>query len=606
MGGGVFTYLVDLANELVHQYDIYIAYGIRKQTPENYKEYFDTAVHLIHVKNFTREISPRKDISALFEITRIAKEVQPDIIHLHSSKAGVLGRIAFNGKKISLFYTPHGYSFLMQGASPQKRKIYKMIELFFGRWNCTTIACSAGEYEEAKRITKHALCVNNGVNITELQNLIDQNGQYTIYSSWSGILSIFLTLNLAYGSFQTAMVKFEDQRDEYIMSIQGICIVLCCVFLVIYFPIRSVWNQLFELPTSFVLLMVAEIIFSTATQLWMGEKRFEFKYKSVVLVTLLTSILSPIIALILIRLVNEKGYARIFGYAIINILIGLVLFVRSSQKGKHFYNKEFWKYAVGFNVPLLAYYLSQVIFNQSDRIMISHMLGTGEAAMYGVAYNLATILTFVLNAIDASYVPWMYEKIKENKSSENEVISLVLVILMGLMVLCVIWYAPEIIMIMAGEQYKEAVYVVAPVAMSLFLLFYCQLFINVELYYEEKKLLIYGSIGASLLNIVLNYILIPTYGFVAAGYTTLASYIVFALSNYYTMRICLKKRQLIDNLYNYKGLFLISIGFIASGFLGVALYGNLFFRIAITLIILSLLVVYRSKFLDVLRQIRSK
>lgn len=220
-----------------------------------------------------------------------------------------------------------------------------------------------------------------------------------------------------------------------------------------------------------------------------GKNRFEFKYKSVVVVTLLTSILSPVIAFILVSLVSEKGYARIFGYAIVNILIGFILFIYNSQKGKHFYNKEFWKYAAGFNIPLLVYYLSQVVFNQSDRIMISHIAGTSDAAMYGVAYNLAMFLTFVLNAINASYVPWIYEKIKDNKSSENQTISLMLAILMGLMILCVIWYAPEIIVIMAGEQYKAAIYVVAPVAMSLFLLLYCQFFINVEFYYEEKRCL---------------------------------------------------------------------------------------------------------------------
>ena len=41
MGGGVFTYIVDLANELVDTYDMYIAYAVRKQTPSNYKDYFD-------------------------------------------------------------------------------------------------------------------------------------------------------------------------------------------------------------------------------------------------------------------------------------------------------------------------------------------------------------------------------------------------------------------------------------------------------------------------------------------------------------------------------------------------------------------------------------
>ena len=74
MGGGVFTYIVDLANELVNKYDMYIAYAVRKQTPENYKDYFDKRIHLIEVKNFGRAINPVKDIAAFFEV----KKIPPD------------------------------------------------------------------------------------------------------------------------------------------------------------------------------------------------------------------------------------------------------------------------------------------------------------------------------------------------------------------------------------------------------------------------------------------------------------------------------------------------------------------------------------------------
>lgn len=103
MGGGVFTYIVDLANELVNKYDMYIAYAVRKQTPKNYKDYFDKRIHLIEVKNFGRAINPTKDIAAFFEVKKIAAEVKPDVIHLHSSKAGAIGRVAFDGK-IPMFY----------------------------------------------------------------------------------------------------------------------------------------------------------------------------------------------------------------------------------------------------------------------------------------------------------------------------------------------------------------------------------------------------------------------------------------------------------------------------------------------------------------------
>ena len=109
---------MDLANELIKSFDMYIAYAVRPQTPEKYRDYFDDRIHLIEVKNFTRAINPVKDLIATFEVKKLAKKVKSDIIHLHSSKAGVIGRFAFNGKDIPLYYTPHGYSFLMEDCRP--------------------------------------------------------------------------------------------------------------------------------------------------------------------------------------------------------------------------------------------------------------------------------------------------------------------------------------------------------------------------------------------------------------------------------------------------------------------------------------------------------
>ena len=195
---------------------------------------------------------------------------------------------------------------------------------------------------------------------------------------------------------------------------------------------------------------------------------------------------------------------------------------------------------------------------------------------------------------------------KQGSSGKNQVISLLLSGMMALLLLAVIWYAPEIILIMAGSQYQEAIWAVAPVSMSLLLLFYAQFFINVEFYYEEKKMLVYGSVGAALLNIALNAWLIPIFGFVAAGYTTLASYIVFALSNCYAMRVVLKKRGVPDKLYNYRGLFWLFAGFTASGFLGMALYSWLAIRIVITLLVLGILICCRKPILDALGSIKKQ
>lgn len=177
-GGGVFTYLVNLTNALCNDYEIYIAYGIRKQTPKDFKMYFNKKIHLIKVKDYQRSISPIKDAKALFEMKRIAQKIKPDIIHLNSSKAGILGRFLFRNWKIPIFYTPHGYSFLMTGVSSKKKFLYKSLEKIFAFKNIKTIACSKSEYEITKQLTSNATYVDNGINLNEFKK-IDLNNHHT-------------------------------------------------------------------------------------------------------------------------------------------------------------------------------------------------------------------------------------------------------------------------------------------------------------------------------------------------------------------------------------------------------------------------------------------
>lgn len=434
----------------------------------------------------------------------------------------------------------------------------------------------------------------------------EQYGQYTIYSSWSSIFSVLLTLNLAYGSFSTAMMKFEKDRDAYISSVQGICLLLTAAFLVFYLPFHGLWNQLFELPTFIMCLMAMEVLCSTGFQLWCGKKRFEFKYKSVIALTLIISIIGPLFSYVLVINTDEKGYARIAGFAAASIFVGGSIFLLNIVKGKMLYKKEYWKYAFGFNIPLLAYYLSQYIFNQSDRIMISHMEGTDKAGIYGVAYSLAFLMTFVLNAINNAYVPWYYGKIKEGKMEDNRKVANAIVLLMMLLLTCVVWFAPEIIQIMAGEEYMEAIYVVPPVALSLLPYFYTQLFANVEFYFEEKKKLIWASIGAAAVNIVLNYVFIQDFGFIAAAYTTLVSFMIFCYCNYLAMKKVLTERGLKDIAYDYKILIGIFGLFGVLTVLGVSLYGYFIIRVIIAAIVFIGMIIKRHYFLGFYWEMKRK
>lgn len=180
-GGGVFTFLVELCNNMSNEYDIVIAYAKRNQTPDNFKGYFNENVKFIEVNNFTRSIGI-KDIKACMEVRKIVKKENPDIIHMHSSKAGIVGRLAISSKNRKLFYTPHGYSFLKQDDSKLKRFIYKSIEKMAAIYKrkCTIVACSKGEYEESLKLTKNSTYVNNGVNTKEIDEIIGKDKEKQI------------------------------------------------------------------------------------------------------------------------------------------------------------------------------------------------------------------------------------------------------------------------------------------------------------------------------------------------------------------------------------------------------------------------------------------
>lgn len=420
-----------------------------------------------------------------------------------------------------------------------------------------------------------------------------------------GILQIFLTLQLAYGSFSTAMVKFENDRDGYISAVEGITLFLSGIFIVIYIPFHSVFNKIFELPTWLMIIMIVEITVTNAFTMWTGKKRFEYKYKSVVAVTLLVSFIAPIVAYFLVINTSNKGYARIIGYSAINIIVGTILFVQQGIKGKNLFSKKYWRYAFSFNIPLLAYYLSQTIFNQSDRIMISHMIGTDKAAVYGVAYNLAMVLTFVLNAINGAYVPWYYEKIKNNDLKANRQVSLAIALIIAILVSAVIWFAPEIIFIMAGEKYADAVYIVPPVAISLLLLFFSQLSINVEFYFEEKGGLVYASIGAALFNIIANYIFIKMYGYIAAGYTTLVSYLIFAYANYRVARRVMNEKALTNDGVDIKAMVTLFGIFSLTSLVAAILYPHMIVRIGVVILLFSFVFYKRNHFIDLFKRLKS-
>ena len=83
------------------------------------------------IENMVREISPMKDLRAIYEIRNILLQERPSLVHCHSSKAGIVGRIAARLCNIPSVFTAHGWAFT-DGVQPGKRFVYRNIENLVG------------------------------------------------------------------------------------------------------------------------------------------------------------------------------------------------------------------------------------------------------------------------------------------------------------------------------------------------------------------------------------------------------------------------------------------------------------------------------------------
>ena len=357
-------------------------------------------------------------------------------------------------------------------------------------------------------------------------------GIYSVYQSWYTIITVLATLNLAAGVYNNGLTTHPKDKDRFTSSLLGLSSTITVGLFVVYIIAPKFWNDLLELSTVFMLAMFIELLFVPAYSFWSAQQRYFYKYKGIIVASAFIGLIGPISAIIAIKISAYKAEAMVLSFVLTQVLVGIILYVCIMTKGKVFFDREYWFHALKFNIPLIPHYLSQTLLNQSDRIMISRMIGTDKAAVYSVAYTVSMVMTLVISAVNSTLTPYIYQSIKANQTKNLRKNSSLLLIFVFVICLISILMGPEIIRIVAAKEYYEARWVIPPVAASLYFVFASGLYGTVEFYYENTISVMVASVVAAIVNIILNYFGIRLFGYVAAGYTTLICYILMLLIRY--------------------------------------------------------------------------
>jgi O-antigen/teichoic acid export membrane protein len=237
---------------------------------------------------------------------------------------------------------------------------------------------------------------------------------------------------------------------------------------------------------------------------------------------------------------------------------------------------KYWKYAFLYNLPLIPYFFSSYILSSSDRLMIAQFCGEDKAGIYGIAYTMSAVVNIVWSSINATLVPTIYQRCDEGR--RNTLTNIVVPVLAGYGAMCVaiMLLAPEIIAFLAPASYGEGMYVIPVIVGGIFFMAFFSIFSHIIFYEKKSKYVAGASVLAAIVNFLLNLIFIPLVGYFAAGYTTLAAYLVQVIWAYIAMR-----KAVHDSVYDMKKLTAIALAVLVFAVFSPLIYDMIWIRIGI-------------------------
>jgi len=349
-------------------------------------------------------------------------------------------------------------------------------------------------------------------------------GITSVYSSYVSIFSIVFSLDLV-GAVQRAKFDFKDDYDRFISSTLFLALLSFTIFSGVIVAFNGYFSEVLGLEKWLLYFALIHSFFSFVQNFVFAKFGVEYNYRKISMVQISNSIIGVFLSIVLILFVfnNKRYFGRILGSALPIIVSGFILLAYILVRGRELVNKTYWKYALAISVPLIFHGLAGIINAQFDRIFINKYIGSSQAGVYSFAYNIGLIINVLWTSTNQAWVPWFYEKmdtddwnsIRRRAKNFRDFFTLVYILILFL--------SPEIIKVMADERYWVGLSLVPYIFMAYYFNLMYSFEVNVEFYVKRTSMIAMGTILGAALNVVLNIIFIPRYGYIAAAITTVIS-----------------------------------------------------------------------------------
>lgn len=364
-------------------------------------------------------------------------------------------------------------------------------------------------------------------------------GQFSNITSWESILTVLVTLDLL-SSIARAKYDFDERMDEFLSSILACSNILT---LAVYFCVemnQGFFEQLFEMDIFYIRILFVSLLFMPAFNFLQIKQRIYQKYKFFVAASMGSAVVRTGISVVLVILLDDKLFARSVGYFVPVTILNAAFWVYVMAKGKKV-SLECIKYACKISIPLIPHDLAGILLGSVDKIMITSYCGSEANAVYSVAYTVSMLAYVIQNSMNQAWTPWLYDNMNDKNEAVIRKNSAMYMGVYAVLIVGVLLLSPEVVLILGGRGYEEAKYAMPPIILGCVFQFFYTFFVNIEIFQKKTFMISIGTVSAAGLNILLNRLLIPEFGYVAAAYTTTVGYLALLLFHYLIVRYTAKE-----------------------------------------------------------------
>lgn len=362
-------------------------------------------------------------------------------------------------------------------------------------------------------------------------------GIVTTYNSWISILSMVMGFAIHMG-IRAAFIDYKEKIDDFV-SVTTTFTLLCGGVMCLFIGGGAYLLRINVDLTLIVLCLLqglATALVQNYSMYLMMQYRYKFRTALMILPNLLSVGASVFAILFVVK--TDLYMGRIVPTALINAAFGLITVALVYARSHVLYNREYLKYGLAISMPLVLHGIALNILSQSDRTMITWLADASQTGVYSLIYNFSMIATVITTSLDGVWVPWFTERLKNREIKSINDLAVDYINLMTYAMVGVMFVGPEVVKLLASSKYWEGISIIPPVVLANYIIFAYTLYVNIEHFYKKTPYITVNTLIAAGSNLILNYIFIPLYGYVAAAYTTLFSYLLaFVLHARYAKKL---------------------------------------------------------------------